>query len=137
MDLPTDYQLLSSTRYDSCLINLPWNTLANEGIPSPYLLLRYHFDRLLDAAQLHAWTNAQGWTLVDLNNACDEAVRDALAKLQTSDAPLKVTILLNITRAIRSHKSFDKTSSVFFSAATVVSLLQLLLPTPCVLWIHA
>lgn len=103
MDLSVDYQLLSSTRYDSCLLNLPWNTLANGGMPSPYLLLKYNFDRLLDAAQKHAWTNAQGWTLIDLKNVCDDAVRDALFKLQTSDAPLKVIIVLDFRRGILSY----------------------------------
>ena len=50
-----DYHLLSTTRYDPQLSAISWNTDANANVPSPYLLLAYHRDRLLEAAQLHGW----------------------------------------------------------------------------------
>lgn len=76
MEQPTDpsYSLLSSLRYDDALLNMDWNTRANGGKPSPFMLLPYHLDRLMAAAQEHGW-HLPVWTLDDLQNECAAAVR--------------------------------------------------------------
>ncbi|KZT08656.1 uncharacterized protein LAESUDRAFT_696833 [Laetiporus sulphureus 93-53] len=95
--MSSDFQLLSSIRYDSSLRDLAWNTAANDGAPSSYLLLRYHYDRLRDAAQEHGWAAAQDVTYNNLARACDEAVRIAFRDNSLNDTPLKLRILLNHT----------------------------------------
>ncbi|TFY58494.1 hypothetical protein EVG20_g8129 [Dentipellis fragilis] len=49
-----DFELITATRYDPALL-LPaqWNTAANDGQPSPFMLLRYHHARLADSAHTH------------------------------------------------------------------------------------
>ena len=75
MDLVPDFHLISSTRYDPCLLALAWNTDANDGVPSPFLLLRYHLDRLNCAAKAHSWIVSLSYQ--DLLVACEDAVRNA------------------------------------------------------------
>ena len=84
------FHLLSSTRYDRALLDLQWNTDANEGVKSPYLLLKYHFDRLRDALKQHGWPSASGFTRFILQSHCDAAVEHALAGLAWKEQPLKV-----------------------------------------------
>ncbi|KAI0931494.1 hypothetical protein AcW1_001117 [Taiwanofungus camphoratus] len=104
MALASDFQLLSSTRYDKSLLDVEWNTLANGGVQSPYLLLTYHYDRLCDAARQHGWT-AQNFTIDDLRRVCDEAVRDTLHDHSSPDGPLKVRIILANTGTLIASAS--------------------------------
>ena len=53
MYLEASYELITTTRFDPFLSTLPWND-SPEG-PSDFLLLRYHFDRLVHAVALHGW----------------------------------------------------------------------------------
>ncbi|KAH9951019.1 hypothetical protein B0H21DRAFT_720996 [Amylocystis lapponica] len=92
--MTSPFHLLSSTKYDDVLLDVPWNTLANGGVRSPYFMLSYHLERLRDAATTHGWVAAQSLTLADLAKACDGAVRDALAQT-SSDSPLKLRILVD------------------------------------------
>ena len=69
------FDLLTAIRYDSSLINCPWNSLANQGQSSPFLLLPFHFSRLIAAATLHGWRHAftpPSWT--SFQHACQRAV---------------------------------------------------------------
>ncbi|OCH89567.1 hypothetical protein OBBRIDRAFT_835733 [Obba rivulosa] len=95
MDLSPHFVLLSSSRHDAALLRSPWNTAANAGVESPYLLLRYHYDRLLDAARAHGWTDTPNPSFDDLERICDDAVRQALAVAHTQDMPLKLRITLD------------------------------------------
>ncbi|KAH0591131.1 Putative aminodeoxychorismate lyase [Termitomyces sp. J132] len=52
-----EYELLSSTRFDPFLLNIRWNDDKNG--PSNFLLLRYHFDRLIAAVERHDWFQAK------------------------------------------------------------------------------
>ncbi len=75
------YSLLSTTRYDDALRNVAWNTRVNGGEPSAYMLLPYHFDRLLAAAEDHGWmASRQHMEYADLVAACNDSVRAALAQ---------------------------------------------------------
>ncbi|KAH9837269.1 aminotransferase class IV-domain-containing protein [Rhodofomes roseus] len=93
MDLAPDFHVLSSTRYDPSLLSLPWNTAANDGEPSPFLLLRSHSDRLNYAAQVHGWIVSLAYS--DLVSACEDAVRKALSESSHGNLSLKLRILLS------------------------------------------
>ncbi|KAJ3828441.1 aminotransferase [Lentinula raphanica] len=67
------YALLSSTRYDRSLENFEWNNDIDG--PSSFFLLRYHFDRLLDASNQHGWQKAQrSLSYSQLKQKCREEV---------------------------------------------------------------
>lgn len=85
--LPT-YSLLSSTRYDDALLNMGWNTRVNGGQPSPFMLLPYHYDRLMAAAGEHGWQLPSNLTRQQLLQACEDAVR--VARDTHREGPLKV-----------------------------------------------
>ena len=80
----SQFDLLSTTRCDPQLLELPWNTSVNASSPSPYLLLSYHCDRLRDAAALHHWPVPQGFSLSALENLCEAALKDARAEAEDS-----------------------------------------------------
>lgn len=75
----TAFHLLSTTRYDDALLDHDYNTRVNGGKPSPFLLLRYHFDRLVTAAERHEWwSGADGkLSFLDLLRECEVTVRKA------------------------------------------------------------
>jgi hypothetical protein len=86
-----EYSLLSSTRYDNALLNVAWNTRVNGGIPSRFMLLPYHFDRLVAAVEEHEWVaSRQRMAWVDFATACDKAVE--AARPQCGDGPFKVSL---------------------------------------------
>lgn len=85
------FQLLSSTRYDPTLGHIQWNTDANQGKTSPYFLLKYHYDRLLDALSEHNWPIPEDFTISSLELKCDAAVKHTLASLASQDQSLKVS----------------------------------------------
>ncbi|KAE8448101.1 hypothetical protein EG329_009866 [Mollisiaceae sp. DMI_Dod_QoI] len=97
-----DFQLFSSLRYDPLLISLPINTEA-WGIEtksgSPFYMLPYHRDRILQAAEHFGWNEAadtirglEGFThlLTKLTEAIDTQ----------STAPLRVRTLLSFEGVI-------------------------------------
>ena len=72
----TVYQLVSTIRHDSLCLNLPWNSASNNGQPSPFMLLSYHFDRLKAAAAIHGWQDAVAsisWDIFQLS--CQRAIQ--------------------------------------------------------------
>ena len=53
-----DFDLFTSLRYDPKLRSISFNTDANGGSESPYLLFSYHVQRLAKAAEVFAWSLA-------------------------------------------------------------------------------
>ena len=51
--------LLTAIRVDPALLHATWNTAANAGTASPWMLLSLHHDRLLAAAAAHGWDAAR------------------------------------------------------------------------------
>lgn len=91
MSSTTTFSLLSSTRYDATLLNVDWNTEVNGGNPSAFLLLPYHFDRLVDAAKQHSWTEClKSFSLENLSRVCKEAVETA--SVEHGGSPMKVRL---------------------------------------------
>ncbi|KAG6837318.1 hypothetical protein H0H93_011413 [Arthromyces matolae] len=94
-----EYELLSSTRFDPFLRNLRWNDDNDE--PSPFLLLRYHFDRLLAATQSHNWDAAKSFsTFDDFKTVCHHAVATANRHEDGSQA-LKLRFTLSRSGQLR------------------------------------
>ncbi|KAI0307954.1 aminotransferase [Multifurca ochricompacta] len=88
-----EVNLTSAIRYDSALLNFSWNSVVNDGQPSSFMLLRYHFDRLKAAAALHGWEESFTWP--SFQHICQHAVDsyDGPAK----GGPLKLRLLLHRT----------------------------------------
>ena len=113
MASPPDFKLFTSLRYDPLLLNLPANTELWETPPpssSPFYILPYHRDRMIQAADNFGWTVAadrirgpEGFAffLDMLNEAVDTQ----------SSSPLKI-------RTILSH---DGTIVIETSPATEVT----------------
>ncbi|OSD06219.1 hypothetical protein PYCCODRAFT_1475053 [Trametes coccinea BRFM310] len=97
MSSPADFQLISTTRYEDGLTELDWNTQAFHGTPSPYLLLAYHYDRLLDAARVHAWPVPQAFTLHLLESTCNAAftAEGTDSQLDALERSFRIRILLS------------------------------------------
>lgn len=87
------FELLTSTRFDSFLLSLRWNN--DQDGPSPFLLLPYHFDRLIAAAERHGWGHVKcSLTYEKLKSACNDVLADQLAQ-ETSNA-FKVPFFLSV-----------------------------------------
>ncbi|KAL7285557.1 hypothetical protein ACG7TL_000661 [Trametes sanguinea] len=97
MSSPADFQLISTTRYEQGLTELDWNTQASLGTPSPYLLLAYHYDRLLDAARVHGWPVPPDLTLRLLESTCNAAVtaNSTDSQLHVPERSFRIRILLS------------------------------------------
>ena len=66
------YQLTTSIRYDR---NLRVDDDDADG-PVPFLLLRYHYERLSDAAARHGWEDAKAALSYDyLKATCEDAIQ--------------------------------------------------------------
>lgn len=101
------YSLLSTTRYDEELINISWNTRVNGGVPSRFLLLPYHFDRLAAAAEQHGWTVPQrSMTRDHLAQACDDAVRGVGKEHGRGPFKVRVTIACIARLALKTVRRF-------------------------------
>ncbi|KAF6766693.1 aminodeoxychorismate lyase [Ephemerocybe angulata] len=91
-----DYQLLTSTRYDTALLEFSWNNDCDG--PSPYFLLPYHYDRLQNAAKVHGWTPLKVYTYKELKAAIANVVIVHLHGSSQSEwklpSALRVRILL-------------------------------------------
>ena len=91
-EAPKDLRLITALRYDRALLQCDYNTFAIHGKPSPYLLLPYHYERLLAAAHAHgrAWASAaESLTLDGVQEACRLTVRQH----GEDGGPLKVSNL--------------------------------------------
>ncbi|KAF8637364.1 hypothetical protein AX17_002863 [Amanita inopinata Kibby_2008] len=87
------YQLSTAIRFDTGLLKIEWNNDA--GGPSPFMLLSYHHDRLLDAAERHGWTQAQSLpTYPSLESVCQKAVDEYQANNEVSEC-CKIRVLLS------------------------------------------
>lgn len=94
---PSTYKLLSCTRHDPFLLSLNWNN-DSDGTPSPFLLLRFHVDRLIDAAERHAWAAAKAAISLDtVKAACQELVDNAP---EFASKPLKVILFPSVVTII-------------------------------------
>ena len=80
----SSYSLLTSLRYYDALLQMAWNTRANGGTPSRFMLLPHHFDRLMAAVRDHGW-HLPSLSLRDLQTECEAAVQS-----QHGAGPLKV-----------------------------------------------
>ena len=102
MSAPTTYNLISSTRYDKTLLDVDWNTAANGGEPSPFLLLPYNLDRLTDAVRKHGWVVPEDLlTMPYLLDVCKASVDLAVSK--NGDVPMKVSLSLLTLRRSSFH----------------------------------
>ncbi|KAG6845361.1 hypothetical protein H0H87_010470 [Tephrocybe sp. NHM501043] len=119
------YELLSSTRSDDFLANLKWNNEC--GRPSTFFLLRYHFDRLLAAADRHGWNEAKSSLNYDNFKAtCQNAV--AAVRYESDNAykiflwKLRLTLsqtgILAVTTSPVPPFQSDPTSASFFNPLT-------------------
>ncbi|KAI0778721.1 aminotransferase [Trametes elegans] len=93
------FELISTTKYDPQLRDITWNTDANAGTPSPYLLLRYHHRRLLDAAEVHGWPLSPDFSTVRLKELCGEAAQRS-AQSRTPEHSFRIRILLSFTGTV-------------------------------------
>jgi len=101
--IPPDFHVLSSARYHPSLLTLAWNTAANDGQSSPFLLLRYHLDRLNYAARVHGWIVSLAYS--DLVGACEDAVRKTLSESADGDVSLKLRILFRRSGTVTASAS--------------------------------
>jgi hypothetical protein len=86
-----DYSLFTTTRYDEGLTKLSWNT--DNGEPSPFLLLQYHFQRLVNATQDHEWPEAQAALreYEHFKSVCVKTVEDHKKSNNTEGKALRVS----------------------------------------------
>jgi hypothetical protein len=98
-----DFQLLSAMRYDA---TKPWTKGTSEtcevDVDSPIMLLRYHRDRMADAARAFGWNEAfrvltDDNSLGEMLRLAEEAVgiycRENGQEPNASTVPYKVSIL--------------------------------------------
>ncbi|KAG7452236.1 D-aminoacid aminotransferase-like PLP-dependent enzyme [Guyanagaster necrorhizus] len=110
-----EYELLLTTRYDPLLERLGWN--YDELRPSPFLLLRYHYDRIVDAVEQHGWTETVGLSYSAVKMAAQEAVSNAADK---SARAYKVRLTLSRSGTLTASAmptpplAYDPTSPAFF-----------------------
>ncbi|KAI0652400.1 aminotransferase class IV-domain-containing protein [Trametes meyenii] len=90
--MPQAFNLVSSTRFDARFRDVAWNTEAHSGVPSPFLLLNYHRDRLLGAAKTHGWDVPRESLETRLEELCDAAVRHSG---DNGELSLRIRILLS------------------------------------------
>ncbi|KAH9858339.1 aminotransferase [Lenzites betulinus] len=100
MSSTPDFDLISTTRYAPCLRDTAWNTDANTGTPSPYLLLVYHRDRLLDAAKAHNWSCSTNLSLEHLESLCDQAIMTETGGSKLPEDNFRIRILLSSSGAV-------------------------------------
>jgi len=122
-----DFQLFTSLRYDPLLTSLPINTEAWDSDvkePSPFYMLPYHRDRLVEAAEHFGWTETadslrgpEGFaTLL-------KKLNDGLANLTHSQTPLRVRVLLN-------HDGSSRIETNPTPISTVANLFPSRIPPP-------
>ncbi|KAH6674193.1 aminodeoxychorismate lyase [Halenospora varia] len=102
MEPKPDFQLFSSLRYDPLLCNLPINTETWESdskVPSPFYMLPYHRNRMLQAAEHFGWTTAADKIRGPAGfNHLVEKLNEAIDA--STSTPLRVRTLLNYDGSI-------------------------------------
>jgi hypothetical protein len=69
------YSLISATKFDPFLSKLPFNNEPGD-VSSPFFLLHYHVDRLVDAVHKHRWEHAlSSLTYKEVKSLCLQAAR--------------------------------------------------------------
>ncbi|KAI0639951.1 aminotransferase [Trametes polyzona] len=128
MSSSPDFDLISSTRYAPGLRDVAWNTDANAGVPSPFLLLRYHYDRLLDAAKVHAWPIPRDISLARLQALCEDAVARTNNSFDTPAVDYRIRVLYSYAG------SLSVTATIIPSLPCIdLAALSLWLPTSSVI----
>ncbi|KAI0363147.1 hypothetical protein BV20DRAFT_975993 [Pilatotrama ljubarskyi] len=94
------FDLISSTRYEPRFRDLSWNTDANGGKPSPYLLLKYHRERLLDAAKVHDWRVPTDLPVTRLEELCSAAITKDGDCPEMLESNFRIRILLSSSGSI-------------------------------------
>ncbi|KAI0361036.1 hypothetical protein OH77DRAFT_1392126 [Trametes cingulata] len=121
------FQLVSSTRYEPRFRDLAWNTDTNGAEPSPYLLLRYHYDRLLNAAKAHNWLIPAELSVIHLERLCDSAITNGGCRPEMLEGScFRIRILLSPSGSISVTATPIAPLPVSDPAA-----LSLWLPTSC------
>lgn len=93
-----DYQLFSALRFDPLLLESPTNT-ALAGTPSPFYMLSYHRDRMLQAAQHFNWTDAA--SQISGAAGLERLLKTLQATIDVkSSTPLRVRTLLHYSGEI-------------------------------------
>ncbi|KAI0673674.1 aminotransferase class IV-domain-containing protein [Trametes maxima] len=111
------FDLISSTRFDARLRNVAWNTEAHSGVPSPFMLLSYHRDRLLDATRTHGWNLPQEPLETCLEEFCNAAVKQSGDNYERS---FRIRILLSREGSL--SVTVSPTSSLLTYDPTTLSL---------------
>ncbi|OCL11227.1 hypothetical protein AOQ84DRAFT_437858 [Glonium stellatum] len=96
---PPSFELFTSLRYDPILLASSENSspVLSFHSPSPFYMLVYHRDRMLEAAQHFGWVNVAN-KLADgesLSKTLLEKVQTYQKETGTEDGPLKVRILFD------------------------------------------
>ncbi|KAB2578705.1 hypothetical protein DBV05_g2566 [Lasiodiplodia theobromae] len=96
---PTSFSLFTSLRHDPALRSSPENSsdVVSFSPSSPFYMLRYHRDRMLEASQHFGWaevskklTNGE-----ELESLLNEQVESWRGKSGDAESPLKVRVLFN------------------------------------------
>jgi hypothetical protein len=122
-----DFELFTSLRYDPLLTTLPVNTEAWDSDvkqSSPFYMLSYHRDRLLEAAEHFAWAEIadslrgpKGFTILL------KKLNDGIANLTQSQSPLRVRVLLR-------HEGSSRIEMNPTTVTTAASLFPNRIPPP-------
>lgn len=89
-----NFELFSSLRYDPLLLSSPINTRLN-GPPSPFYMLRYHQDRILEAAAHFKWYNIEHLTAGDHGFINFEGAIESKIDMK-SRTPLRVRVAIDV-----------------------------------------
>ncbi|KAF8629997.1 hypothetical protein AX15_003168 [Amanita polypyramis BW_CC] len=94
MSQPDDsYELITSIRYDRNLPTGGWNEEKDDSLP--FLFLKYHYVRLLDAADRHGWDHAKSVPSYSLlRSTCEKAISVHEAHSERADQ-YRIRVLLS------------------------------------------
>lgn len=113
------FRLLTSTRFDPFLATLKWNN--DQHGPSSFLLLRYHFDRLLSAVSQHGWQiNDQYLTYRNFISACQNALSEFSCRGNQATSAAKIRITLSPSGVL--HASATPVQPFIVDPTTLASL---------------
>ncbi|KAK6533468.1 hypothetical protein TWF694_002407 [Orbilia ellipsospora] len=105
------FHLFSSLQYSKTLLTQDENTRLNNGQPSPYSMLPYHRDRILNAARNFGWDAAvsaleSSNCLDDIQKKCDEAVEkvlDGVAVDERDEVSLRIRVIISQSGALTTE----------------------------------
>ncbi|KAF2842093.1 hypothetical protein M501DRAFT_927496 [Patellaria atrata CBS 101060] len=94
-----DFELFTSLRYDPLLLSSPENCSPSLSFqsPSPFYMLVYHRDRMLEAARHFDWQKVADRLQngIELSNTLLRHVKEYQKKNEARDGPLKIKILFD------------------------------------------